>query len=212
MKIRETSIEAFCRNLAAGSATPGGGSTAALAGALAAALCSMVGRLTLDRPKFKDVDPEMREMIDAADCLSSKLLDLADQDMEAYNWVMEAFKLPKETDAQNALRRKALQEGFKEASRIPLQTLQSLEIVSGLVRRALMQGNPGCFTDAAVAAELIRAASRGAGYNVRINLPQIQDPEYVRKTESELTEMLGRIFSLCETLEKTIEARMGRHA
>ncbi|PIP35121.1 MAG: methenyltetrahydrofolate cyclohydrolase [Desulfobacterales bacterium CG07_land_8_20_14_0_80_52_14] len=209
MKIMETSIGEFVQKLAGASATPGGGSVAALAGALGAALCAMVGRLTAGRPKFRDVTPEMNRMLETADRLSLKLLELADKDIDAYNRVMTAFKMPKESDKQSTLRREAIQNAFKQASRVPMQTLQTLEELVGLVEKSLFAGNPNCFTDAAVAAELVRAAARSAAYNVRINLPEIDDKEFVQQIQAELAQRLPRIFSVFQNLEKTIDGRLG---
>ncbi len=209
MKTRETAIGEFLERLAGGSATPGGGSVAALAGALGAALCAMVGRLTVDRPKFQEVASEMRQMLEAADRLSLDLLDLADKDIEAYTRVMTAYKMPRETQDQKTLRQEAIQNAFKQASAIPIQILQTMEAVVGLVEKAMSEGNPNCITDAAVAAELVRAASKGAAYNVKINLTAVKDPDFVQQARSELSQRLPKILSVCDKLQQTIDARLG---
>src|SRR5512143_3736473 len=109
MKTTDTTVGEFLERLSGGSATPGGGSVAALSGSLSAALCAMVGRLTTGRAKYQEVWAEMEQMQNTADRLTLKLVELVDKDVDAYNGVITALKMPKQTEEHRSARQKAIQ-------------------------------------------------------------------------------------------------------
>ena len=209
MKTTDTTVGEFLQRLAGGTATPGGGSVVALSGALSAALCAMVGRLTTGRARYQEVWSEMEQMQNRADKLAVKLLDLVDKDIEAYNRVMAAMKMPIETEEQRSYRREAIQEATRQAALVPMETLRVLAELTGLIERAVSKGNPNCLTDAGVAALLIQAAALGAAYNVRVNLSGIDDKDFVKSVKSELEEVLKGILFPVEGLNKLVDHRLG---
>lgn len=181
---------------------------AALSGALSAALCAMVGRLTIGRAKYQEVWAEMEQMQSAADRLALKLLDLVDKDIAAYDGVITALKMPKQTEEHRSSRQEAVQEATKQAALVPMETVRLLAELTGLVEKAFFKGNPNCLTDAGVAAVLIRAAAQSAAYNVQVNLSGIDDEGFVRKIESELQKALKEILAPIDRLNKMVGDRL----
>ena len=205
MKLMESRVKDFISTLSADSPTPGGGSVSALAGALSAALCAMVARLTLGKEKYRGAWEEMERLRDEADSLSSRLMDLVEEDSAAYTKVMAAFRIPKE---QHSAREDAVQSAFKEAASVPMETLRVTAELLDLVKSALNQGNPNCLTDAGVAAQLMRAAANGAAYNVRINLAGIKDPDFRSRLSTETSRLLERIEDSVRDTERAFRERL----
>lgn len=205
MKLTELSLKEFLVTLSGDSPAPGGGSVSALAGALSAALCSMVARLTLGKEKHREAWKDMERLRDAADSLSSRLLELVEEDSRAYNRVVAAFRIPKEN---KSAREKALQSATKEAASVPMEILRAVAGLVDLVKTALDHGNPNCLTDAGVSLQLVRAAANGAAYNVRINLPGVKDHDFRSKMTSETSELLARIEASLKEMEGVVMDRL----
>jgi len=205
MKLSDMDLNAFARELAGDSPAPGGGSVAALAGGLAAALCAMVSRLTLGRDRYKDAAEDMEAVRQKADAASARLLALVDEDAAAYNKVSAAFRMPKGTDEEKAARADAIQEAAKAAASTPLDTLRTTADLCDLCRLAVEKGNPNCITDAGVAAQLIRAAAKGAAYNVQINLSSIKDAVFREHLAKQTNEILSRVMKEARHLEELVE-------
>jgi methenyltetrahydrofolate cyclohydrolase len=205
MKLMELRMKDFISTLSADSPAPGGGSVSALAGALSAALCAMVARLTLGKEKYRGAWEEMKSLRDEADSLSSRLTDLVEEDSAAYNRVMAAFRIPKE---QQSAREDAVQSALKGAASVPMETLRVTAELLDLVKSALNQGNPNCLTDAGVAAQLMRAAANGAAYNVRINLAGIKDPDFRSRLSTETSRLLERIEDSVRDTERAFRERL----
>ncbi len=180
------SVSGFLDELASNSPAPGGGSVAALAGALGTALTSMVCRLTIGKKKYADVQNEMENVLVQSEKLRSSLTTLIDDDTEAFNKVLRAFALPKDIDEQIAQRLNAIQDSTKEAARIPLKVMQLCEQAIGLTKIVAEKGNVNSITDAGVAALVIYAAYKGAQLNVQINLGSIKDQNFVREVSEEM--------------------------
>jgi glutamate formiminotransferase/formiminotetrahydrofolate cyclodeaminase len=161
--------------VAAPTPTPGGGSVAAYAGALAAALAQMVAGLTAGRKKFADVDAVMRDAGTRAAALVARLKDLVSLDAQSYAAVSSAYKLPKDTPEQKAQRDAAITASLIGASEVPLETARACAAVAGLAELVASKGNPSAVSDAGVSALLAEAACRGAAYNVRINVAALAD-------------------------------------
>ncbi len=179
-------VQAFLDELASESPAPGGGSVAALAGALGAALSSMVCNLTIGKEAYQGVQEDIKVALKESELLRRQLTELIDKDTEAFNTVMAAVKLQKETDEQKQHRRQALQAAYKDASCVPLRTARLCNLVLSVAQIVAQKGNKNSITDAAAAALLARAGAETALLNVRINLGSIKDIEFVQKTASEV--------------------------
>jgi formiminotetrahydrofolate cyclodeaminase len=167
------SIRELAASLSSSAPVPGGGSAAAVAGALGASLVAMVAALTAGRAGYESVDDEVRSIATEAAGLRDRLLELAERDSEAYDAVMRARRLPKETEDERAVRKAAMADSFVLAAQVPLETARTAAQVVELAARIAPVGNPNAASDAGVAAQLASAAVRGAILNVRINLPYL---------------------------------------
>ena len=204
MTLNELSMEGLCAELASGSPAPGGGSAAALSGALAASLCAMVCRITLGKESRKEAWPEMERSLVQAESLGSKLRALVSADAEAFMAVMAARALPKSSEPEREKRSGAVRAATLRCARVPLQTLEALAALVSVVESVFSRGEPACRTDSASAAVLARAAALAADYNVRVNLPGIPEPE----TRGEIaTRSAGLLASMCRTTDR-IEKEM----
>ena len=186
-------LDAFLDELASENLVPGGGSVAALAGALAAALTTMVARLTLGKEKFKDRWAALEPVEKHAAPLIRTFQTLVQQDADAYRAVVESFRLPAHTAEEKAARTEAMQKAFKEAARVPLETLVTLGRLLDDAAQALRSGIPNAASDAGAAVQMIRAGAVIAAYNVWINLPSIQDPVFVSQARTTVDAALQRI-------------------
>ena len=200
--------ETFYDEVASSSPAPGGGSVAAAAGALAAALASMVSRLTVSKKQYANVKAEMTEVRDKGDALRAELTTLIDTDKEAFNKVMEAFKLPKGTDEEATARDKAIEDANKEAALVPLKVMKkSLEVLK-LARIVADKGNENSITDAGVAGLMGMAAVDGAGYNVRINLTSVNDTEFVNKLKLEVETITREAQQVAKAIRELVESKL----
>jgi methenyltetrahydrofolate cyclohydrolase len=175
----ENTVSTFMDELASGSPAPGGGSVAALSAAAGAALTSMVCNLTIGRKKYLGVEDEMKHTLEQSERLRKTFTALIDRDTAAFNKVMEALALPKETEAQKALRSAALEAATKEATLIPLQVLSHVVDALALTRIVAEKGNVNSASDVGVSTVMLLASAEGAAMNVRINLASIKDTEFV---------------------------------
>jgi formiminotetrahydrofolate cyclodeaminase len=162
-------------SVASPSPTPGGGSVAAHAGALAAALAQMVAGLTMGKKKYATVDTEMRELAVRAAGLGNTLAALVARDGSAYAVVAAAYKLPAEGDAQAAEKARTVDDALMHAADVPLETARACAEVAELALAVAERGNTNAATDAGVAALLAEAGCVGASYNVRVNVVALGD-------------------------------------
>jgi formiminotetrahydrofolate cyclodeaminase len=183
-------IKMFLDELASSSPAPGGGSVAALSGALGAALTSMVCNLTREKQGYEAVQDEIKEILQRSEDLRKQLTELVDKDTEAFNEVMKALKMPKETEEQREHRRLSMQNAFKYAAEVPLETARKCVQILDVARVVAKKGNKNSISDAAVSALMAQTGVQAAMLNVRINLCSIKDTEYVQKVTSELHELL----------------------
>ena len=214
MNLSNLTVKAFVDELASGSPAPGGGSAAALAGALGAALSGMVARLTLGREKLRDSWPAMDGAAAEADRLRVRFLSLVDEDADAYLAVAAARKLPKSTDEEREARGRALACAVLRSARVPLETLLLACQALGLAGRVLERGNPACVTDAGSAVQAARLAAEAAAYNVRINLPEVADAaertRLARETEAALVLARAEADRLAGIVETRLEGSWTR--
>jgi glutamate formiminotransferase/formiminotetrahydrofolate cyclodeaminase len=204
------SLSDFVAELGSDTPAPGGGSAAALCGALGAALSAMVSRLTLGRQKYRDAWQSMEKVQQGSEHLSDHFLWLVQEDTDAYNEVLAAVKLPKETEEQKTSRNEALQAASKRAAEIPLYTLRAAEELVLVAKEAVERGNPNTFTDAGAAVQLARTAAIVASYNVQINLPGIRDKKFVEDSKREVEETLFRINSLSAEVNGYVNIQLHR--
>lgn len=180
----------FLTALASSAPAPGGGGGAAMAGALAAALASMVANLTIGKEKFAQQEPEVKALLEEAEEVRQRLLGLVEDDADVFNSFMSCYKLPKATEEEKAARTAAIRSAAKEAADVPLAIARASYKVLTLAERLVRIGNPGVITDGACSALLARAALRCAEYNVRINLGLTKDEAYNQSVQEELTKLL----------------------
>jgi formiminotetrahydrofolate cyclodeaminase len=189
-KLVKMNIKMFLDELASSSPAPGGGSVAALSGALGAALTSMVCNLTREKQGYEAVQDEIKEILQRSEDLRKQLTELVDKDTEAFNEVMKALKMPKETEEQREHRRLSMQNAFKYAAEVPLETARKCVQILDVARVVAKKGNKNSISDAAVSALMAQTGVQAAMLNVRINLCSIKDTEYAQKVTSELHELL----------------------
>lgn len=190
--LTELSVQHFLDALASGDPAPGGGSAAALAGAQGAALISMVCNLTVGRKKYASVEAELLECRARADALRAQLAGLIDRDTAAYEVVMSAYKLTKETPDQVAARTAAIQSALRQATSTPLETLAACVEVLELCPVVLAKGNPNAVSDGAAGMLAAHAGMHAAALNVRINLNAIDDNGFVSETTAKMSSLLER--------------------
>jgi len=193
--LKET-VESYLDKLASGEPEPGGGSAAALAGALAAALVSMVANLTLGKEKYAAVEDEIAAMKAAAENARVRLGELVSRDADAYAAVAAAMKLPRDDDDQKAVRREALQAALKGAAEVPAEIASVVTEVARLALPAAEKGNQNAVSDAGVAVLFAEAAAQAAALNVKINLAWIDDEEFKRTTWAGIEALLSEIGRL----------------
>ena len=200
------SVSGFVAAVAGPTAAPGGGSVAAHAGALAAALAQMVAGLTMGRKKYAAVEGEMQEVALKAAALVNELSALGPKDSAAYTSVMSAYKLPGETEADAASKKRTVDDALLGAAEVPLETARACVRVLELAQAVATRGNTNAVSDAGVAALLAHAACRGAVYNVRINVAALDD----KSKGARLVEECGRLLTTAAKLADAVTASVER--
>jgi methenyltetrahydrofolate cyclohydrolase len=203
-------VHSFLDQLASSSPAPGGGSVAALAGALGAALTSMVCNLTIGKRKYTEVEPDMKKILTQSEALRERFTDLVDADTEAFNKVMEAYGLPKETEPQKALRSAAIRAATKEATMVPLEVMKHCIDALALAQEVAAKGNANSVSDAGVSGLMLRAACEAAALNVRINLNGLDDNEFVGWKSDELVSLIKTSVMMSEELQGIVEEKLHR--
>lgn len=186
-------VNEFIEEVASILPAPGGGSVSALVGSLGVALSSMVCRLTIGKKKYLDVQEEFEVILAKAEELRLRFIDLMEKDTTAFQGVMNAFTLPKETEEQKQERSEAIQAATKEATLVPLEVMNLCEEAIKLVKVAAEKGNVNSISDSGVAALMINAASQGAAMNVRINLATLQDTSFLQMVRDRVAEILNSV-------------------
>ena len=193
---RDQPLSVYVDDAASGKPAPGGGSVSACAGALGAALVSMVCNLTIGKEKFADVEERLSGLLARSDELRGRLEQLLQDDTTAYNGVIEGYRMPKETAEQQAARGAHIQAALKVAANVPLEIARVALEVCRLAKTAAELGNPAAVTDAAIGAILGESAAQGAALNVLINLGSIKDEAYVADSRAELERILAEAVDL----------------
>ena len=208
-KLTDLTIKDSLTALASSAPTPGGGGGAAMAGALAAALASMVANLTIGKEKFAAQECEVKALLQEAEQVRQNLLALVEDDAAVFNSFMACYKLPKTTDAEKAARTAAIRKAAKQAAEVPLAIARASYKVLQLADRLVIIGNPGVITDGACSALLARAALRCAEYNVRINLGLTKDEAYNEQVAAELNKLLKTAEELEEQALAATDKALG---
>jgi formiminotetrahydrofolate cyclodeaminase len=206
---RDLSVDAFTEALGSDAATPGGGSAAALAGALAASLVAMVARNTATNPSFAERAETMHEIAAEAEGRRGRLLTLVDEDAAAFERVLAAFRLPKGTAELEDARSREIQASYREAVEAPLLVCRQALDVLALAARIAELGNPNAVSDAGVAALLAASALDGAALNVEINLGSIKDESYRTESARTVQEARGEGTRLRDKALATVRTALG---
>ena len=190
MKLTDKPVTAFLDELASDAPAPGGGSVAALSGALGAALVSMVCNLTLGKKGYDEVQDDIKDLLAKSEALREKLTGLLEEDVKAYTGYSKAAKMPRGTDEEKAERQKVMQSALKVATDVPLAIAEAAVEVMDLCMPAAEKGNKWAVSDAGVAVLMAEAALRSAALNVLINLGTLKDEEFVADRRAKLDALL----------------------
>ncbi len=189
--IGQQTIDGFLETLASDSPTPGGGAVAALAAASGAALIEMVCILTIDKKNYEEEWDRMREIRTQAERARTALVTMADRDATAFDGVMEALRMPKDTDEQKAVRSAAIQRGYLAAAQVPLEIARASAALLPLAVETVERGNVSAASDGASAAQMAFAGTECAIYNVQINAAALKDPDAAGSLRHEVASLQG---------------------
>ncbi len=190
-EIKEQSIETFLDELASKQATPGGGSAAAVIGAQSAALTSMVCNLTIGKPKYIEVENDMKALLQQSEALRTELTGMIKADVDVFDKLMSCYGLAKETDQEKTDRSEQIQSVLKEATLVPLECAKACAQAIKLSRVAAEKGNIGVISDAGVAALAGYSALKSAALNVYINAGSIKDKNFATEKLAELEQVIN---------------------
>ena len=196
MKLQDLTLKQFLEKTAANEALPGGGSSSALNGAIASALTGMMANLTIGKKNYTDVEGQMRKVVEEMKENRLLFINDIDRDADAYSLVMEAYKLPKETDEQKRLRGEKIQEAMKVASLVPMEVAERGYSMLDTIIETIRKGNKNAVTDGMVGLMACRTGVMGALFNVRINLAGINESAFVEGLSEK-----------CDRIEKEILAK-----
>lgn len=207
MQYFEKSISEYLKQLSSKSSVPGGGSAAALVGAIGAALLSKVANFTTGKEKYKEIETEVATILSSSEKLCAELKRLIEEDALAYQKVTAAYKLPKETDEEKKLRSSSIQQALNKALEIPLAVCRMTARAVKLCPVLLEKGNINLVSDVGVAAEALACAFQSALLNVDINLAGIKDADLKAKVRAELIPLEKEVEAVTKkVMEGTKEA------
>lgn len=201
-------IEEFLEDLASSKPAPGGGSAAAVAGGLAAALSSMVANLTIGKEKYEDVESEFKEILADANDLRREFLKTISEDIRAYNEVMDAYGAPSETPEEKEERKRSIQEALKGATEPPFKMAELALEVLDLARKCAVSGNSHAVTDAGASAILAEATVRTSLLNVDINLSSISDESFVSEKTDKRNDLSSRAMEKSEEIMEIMNGKI----
>ncbi len=208
MSFASQSLQTFLSQVASAEPAPGGGSVAALSGALGASLVAMVCRLTIGKKGYESVGVEMQTILPRAEALQRELTDLMQADTDAYTRVMNAYKLPKATDDEKAARTRAIQDALEHASDVPLRVAELCGQVLELARPVAAKGNKNAASDGGVGALMAEAGLRGAAFNVSINLGAINDAAFVNDRRAQVEKLTAAAEQAKNDILRLVEQRL----
>jgi formiminotetrahydrofolate cyclodeaminase len=207
---RSEPVDKYVEDLSSNLPAPGGGSGAALAGALGNALAAMVGNFTVGKEKFADVEDRVADILRKLDANRERLLQLVDEDVAVYSKVSEAYKLPRDTDEEKAQRSEAIEAACKQAAGVPRAIAEACDRTIELAAELCDIGNPNLISDVGCAVRLAEAARHCAWLNVAINLAFIKDEAFKQEMQTALDEPGRTSHKLAdETWSKVVKAIVG---
>ncbi|WP_036248758.1 methenyltetrahydrofolate cyclohydrolase [Methylobacter sp. BBA5.1] len=207
-EIKDKSVQVFLDELASKAPTPGGGSAAAVMGAQSAALTSMVCNLTIGKPKYAEVEAEMRALLEKSEALREKLIGMIKADVDVFDRLMATYGLPKETEEEKTARSAAIQAVLKEATDVPLACARACAEAIELSRIAADKGNLGVISDAGVAAMAGYSALKSAALNVYINVGGLKDRDFAEAKLAELEQIMQGADTAAEAVYQVVKAKL----
>ncbi len=207
--ITQDPIEIFLDALASGHPTPGGGSAAAIMGAMGAALVSMVCNVTLGKKGYEGVESEMRAVRDESERVRGRLTAMVAEDIAAFDSIMAAYKLPKATEEEKARRGAAIQAGLRRATETPLECARACAEVIALARRASEKGYLNVISDGGVGVLAGFTGLRSAALNVYINAPALKDREFAARATAELDKLVEFCAAESEAVYALVRGKLG---
>ena len=206
--IKDDSIQKYLDELAGSSSTPGGGSAAAVMGAIGAALVSMVCHLTIGKKNYAEVEAEMREVLGQSENLRHRLTGMINDDVAAFNQVMAAYGMPKNSDEEKTRRTASIQEALKRATQVPLNCAKICFEVMELAKRAAEKGNVNVVSDAGVAVLAACAALKSAALNVYVNTAAIKDETFNAQKLTELDKVLADAGWFTDSVYELVKSKL----
>lgn len=198
------SMKQYFEDLSSNSPTPGGGNVAALCGALASSLGTMVCNLTIGKKKYIDVEAEITSLKEKLENFKKEYFDLASKDNDAFDKVMEAFKLPKESDEEKKIRDSKIEEATIHAAEVPAEVMRiSLEVLP-ILKVISEKGNQNSLSDAGVAISLIKTAVQSAYFNVLINCSSLNNQTIANEIRKRASITFGEIENISSILLNSI--------
>ena len=207
--VKDNSIELFLDDLASQKGTPGGGSAAAVIGAMGAALVSMVCNLTIGRTQYRDFEEEFKSVLTKAEELRRDLTKMIEEDVQAFDAVMRAYGMPRLTKDETATRAQAIQTALKTATLVPMRCCRACREVITLGSVVAEKGNRNVISDAGVAAVAAYAALRSAALNVFTNARAITDRIFAEEQLAELEQLLSQAATATETSYQVVKEKLG---
>jgi formiminotetrahydrofolate cyclodeaminase len=207
--VKDNTIELFLDDLASQKGTPGGGSAAALIGAIAAALVSMVCNLTIGKAQYRDFEEELKPVLTKAEELRRDLTKMIEEDVQAFEAVIRAYGMPRLTKGETATRAEVIQTALKTATLVPMRCCRACREVITLGRVVAEKGNRNVVSDAGVAAAAANAALRSSALNVFINARLITDRIFAEEQLVELDQLLSQGATATETSYQVVKEKIG---
>lgn len=204
------SINHYLEELSSNAPTPGGGNVSAFCGTLASSLGIMVCNLTIGKKKYADSEEELKELKERLDKAKDEFLLLSVEDNKAFDKVMEAFKMPKETDTEKSMRSKKIEETTINAGLVPYRVITLCKEIVPMLRTIAKKGNQNSLSDAGVALSLIATATEGAFLNVLINCSSYKGNEKANEVLSKSESAFSEVKDICDKELEIIEKKLGR--
>jgi formiminotetrahydrofolate cyclodeaminase len=206
--IENSSVQTFLDQLASRESTPGGGSAAAIMGAMGAALVSMVCNLTIGKKNYAAVEADLKEVLQESEALRQRLTGMVSDDVRVFNQVMSAYGMSRDTEEQKSARGAAIQAALKDATEVPLACAKACAEVIDLSRAAAEKGNLNVISDAGVAVMAAYGALKSAALNVYINVGNIKDRDFAEGMRSELDSLLDRYEAAAQEVFELVKGKL----
>jgi formiminotetrahydrofolate cyclodeaminase len=207
--INQSSINGFLDRLASGDPTPGGGSAAAIMGAMGAALVSMVCNVSFGKKGYEAAEPELRNMLVRSEELRGRLAAMVAEDIAAFDGLMAAYKLAKSSEEEKSRRAATIQTSLERATQVPLECARACFEVVALARRAADLGYKHVISDVGVGVAAADAALRSAALNVFINAPSLKDRRFAEAAIEEVERLVGNSANLSAATYAAVRTQLG---